>query len=108
MGTADSYDVRFSANPILDDNDFGLAQQVVTGVPTPQPAGSAESMLITGLAPETVTYFAIKAADEAGNVSPLSNVVEAATIGTPPGAVADLGVTGLTGTSVFSVLDGKR
>ena len=101
VGTAASYDVRYSPNPIQNITDFNNATQVVAGVPTPQPAGSAESMTVPGLGFETVNYFAIRTTDDAGNISSLSNVPKVATLGTPPDPVTDLQVTAATGTSIF-------
>lgn len=47
------------------------------GEPLPQPAGSPESMTLTGLDTSMTYYFALVAYDSAGNVSGLSNVVSA-------------------------------
>lgn len=72
-GTATSYDVRFRTDmPILTDGDFATATQAA-GEPAPQPAGSQETFTAGGLPPGTTHFFALKARDEAGNVSVLSN-----------------------------------
>ena len=42
--------------------------------PAPQPAGSPESFVVTGLAPATTFYFGLKTADEVPNWADLSNV----------------------------------
>lgn len=76
-GTAAQYDIRYSTSLITAQN-FTSATQVADE-PTPQAAGNAESFDITGLTPATNYYFAIKAADENGNWSAISNVVSAAT-----------------------------
>ncbi|UCD64234.1 MAG: fibronectin type III domain-containing protein [Candidatus Zixiibacteriota bacterium] len=92
VGTATVYDVRYSTSYITDAN-WDQATQVA-GEPAPQPAGSAETLTVTGLDPSTTYYFAVKTADEVPNWSPLSNV---ATITTEPeqeapGNIADLQV----------------
>jgi PKD repeat protein len=78
VGTATSYDVRMSTAPINDSN-FSSAQSL-SGRPVPKVAGSAESMTVFGLQPDTTYYFAIKVTDDSGNVSPLSHVL---TVHTP-------------------------
>jgi len=72
-GRATSYDLRRSTATITEQN-FALATRV-TGVPAPLPAGSTESYTVNGLIPDTTYHFAIKTADEAGNISSISNVV---------------------------------
>lgn len=71
-GTAATYDIRYSTNPISDDTDFANAIPAA-GEPAPQAAGSSESFTITGLSAATTYYFAIKTADEVPNWSTLSN-----------------------------------
>ncbi len=73
MGRAKQYDVRYSTSPITVDN-FALCTRV-TGLAQPQPAGARESIRINGLLENTVYWLAIKTADDAGNWSPMSNVV---------------------------------
>jgi hypothetical protein len=92
IGTATSYDLRYSTSAINASN-FDSAMPV-TGEPTPHVAGTAESMTVTGLSSSTTYYFALKAADEVPNWSPLSNVSSSATQPspdtTPPAAVTTL------------------
>ncbi|MBD3401558.1 T9SS type A sorting domain-containing protein [candidate division GN15 bacterium] len=71
-GTATYYDIRYSRTPITEQN-FYQAQQVIFP-PTPKESGSAEQFTICALEAITGYYFAIKAADEVGNWSPISNV----------------------------------
>jgi hypothetical protein len=99
-GTATQYSLRYSTSPITEPN--WSAALVVSGVPAPQAAGSEESFVVTSLTPGTQYYFAIKAADEAGNWSALSNVVEQVTAQeqTPPAAVTALALSGATVSSV--------
>jgi hypothetical protein len=77
-GTAWRYDLRyttFDQGPISAANWDSLAH-VVTGLPLPKVAGSAESFIVTGLSANQGYHFALKVVDEAGNTSPLSNVVD--------------------------------
>jgi hypothetical protein len=89
-GQASEYDIRYSTAPITELN-FESATQVA-GAPVPAPAGTAESVVITGLEPSTTYYFAIKTADEVPNWSAISNVAARATTvdRTPPAAIDDL------------------
>ncbi|MFN8586251.1 MAG: fibronectin type III domain-containing protein [Candidatus Eisenbacteria bacterium] len=73
-GTAAQYDVRWSTSPINESN-FGAATRV-NGAPAPLAAGSTQSMDITGLTPSTAYWFAIKTADDQGNWSAISNLVQ--------------------------------
>ena len=99
-GTAAQYDVRYSTVPINATN-WDIASQAVNE-PSPQAAGSAESFTVSGLAPGTTYYFAIKVADEVPNWSGLSNIITATTDPEtePPAAIANLNPTGATATTV--------
>lgn len=76
-GTATSYDIRRSKNDILSDADFNSATKVAG--PSPKVAGSSESFSVSGLEANTKYFFAIKAADEAGNTGPMSNTASETT-----------------------------
>lgn len=76
-GSAVSYELRYSTANITTDAEFGAATAVT--MPSPQTSGSAESFTVNDLDPATTYYFALRARDEASNVSPLSNVVSATT-----------------------------
>jgi hypothetical protein len=77
-GTASKYIVRYAEAAI--ETEFGWTMATdVDNEPTPQSAGSTESMTVSGLTPGETYYFAIRAEDEDGNISGLSN---------SPGAVA--------------------
>lgn len=78
IGTATTYDLRYSTSPMANAADFAGATPVI-GEPAPAASGGDEIFEVTGLNPETAYYFAIVARDEAGNPSPLSNVVLAST-----------------------------
>jgi hypothetical protein len=71
-GTASSYDVRRSSSRIASDAAF-LAATPVAGLPAPLTAGSAESLTVTGLTPDTAYFFALKVVDDSANASHLSN-----------------------------------
>lgn len=94
-GTATAYDIRYSTS-LIDDSNWSAATQL-SGEPTPGIAGASESISVTGLAEETTYYFAIKAVDDAGNYSSLSNVPSLATIAGPdttaPAAISDLALS---------------
>ena len=72
-GRASAYDLRYS-NVLLTTANFGRATPI-GGLPSPAPAGTAESMLITGLSDGEPIYMAMKSADAAGNWSQISNVL---------------------------------
>ena len=57
-GTATTYDLRYS-NAAITDGNFSSATQV-SGEPSPQAAGTSQSMTVTGLSANTTYYFAIK------------------------------------------------
>jgi hypothetical protein len=71
-GPATQYDIRYSLSPITTDADWQSAT-VLSNPPTPQPPGTPETLLVIGLNSCTTYYFAIKAADESGTWTPLSN-----------------------------------
>ncbi|MBI5574460.1 MAG: lamin tail domain-containing protein, partial [Elusimicrobia bacterium] len=72
-GTATSYDIRYRLNsPITTEDDFNSSSQV-TGDPTPAVSGTEQWMTITGLTANNTYYFAMKAVDDAGLSSNLSN-----------------------------------
>jgi hypothetical protein len=93
-GWASAYELRWSTSPITAGN-FASATAV-----SPQPltaaAGTLQTHSVLGLLPGTTYYFALRARDEASNVSGLSNVAQATTLATdqiPPAVVTDLSVT---------------
>lgn len=78
-GQASCYDIRYSTSSITEDN--WLAATQVETPPIPVSPGSKETFVVNGLNPQTLYYFAIKACDEEGNLSPLSNVASETTLG---------------------------
>lgn len=96
-GRAAAYDIRYAAEPLTEHN-FDSAE--VAPSPMPSEAGVIEDIRVTGLEAETAYWFAMKAVDDAGNVSPMSNVALTATVIVPPGAVQDLSVFSIENNSV--------
>ncbi len=80
-GTAYLYDIRHSKDPITDAN-WDLATKA-SREPIPLASGTAEAFTVTGLSPGTTYYLALKAADEAGGFSGLSNVATGSTAPSP-------------------------
>lgn len=101
-GTAAHYDIRYSISPLTNAVWPTAAQ--ATGEPSPRPAGSADTFVVTGLAPTTPYYFSLKTADEAGNWSEKSIIASAPTTAVPdevpPAAVADLVASASTTNSI--------
>lgn len=97
LGTPTWYELRRSTSPI-DSLNFAFADSVPTALP--HVASTPETLLVTGLNENTLYYFAMRVHDEGGNVSPLSNVLAAATSGGPPSAVQNLEVVSDTDQSI--------
>jgi hypothetical protein len=101
MGTAAAYDLRMGTTPINDDPSFAAAIAVPTA--TPQPAGSLEQVLITGLAENTTYHLAITASDEVPLTGTRSTTLSFTTdLGDTiaPAGITDLAVTATTSTSL--------
>ena len=77
VGTATNYTIKYSTGPINALNFGGVPGVVVA--PAPLVAGTVQTACVDGLNPNTTYYFAMQAADEAGNVSGLSNVYSSMT-----------------------------
>jgi subtilisin family serine protease/sugar lactone lactonase YvrE len=86
VGTASSYDLRYSTSPIDAASFDAVARFVAT--PGPSASGMTERVEVDGLAPGTSYFLALKAKDEWGNAGGLSNVVAATTLGPPVLAVS--------------------
>ncbi|MBK6685765.1 MAG: discoidin domain-containing protein [Deltaproteobacteria bacterium] len=97
LGTAQSYDLRTSAQPI-DNNNFGSSTAIP--LPAPMSGGQLELHRLPPLTAESRQYFALQAVDEAGNRGALSNVVSLVTPGIPPAPVIDLSANVIGPTSV--------
>ncbi|MFP4228379.1 MAG: S8 family serine peptidase, partial [Salinivenus sp.] len=72
------YDIRYSTDPIEDDQDFEDATPV-DDPPSPLAPGDTQSFTVEGLTPGTEHFFAVKSEDTFGNTSDLSNVPSATT-----------------------------
>lgn len=75
-GTATSYEMRYlsGASCPLTSGNFATGT-LVSGMPAPQVATSAETKTVTGLTASTSYCFALKVSDEVPNQSGISNVV---------------------------------
>ena len=78
IGTAGSYDVRYSTSPIITEADWDNAT-LASGEPDPQTPGLLENFTITNLDHSTTYYIRLKVADQAFNESAMSNEVQAST-----------------------------
>lgn len=88
-GRAASYDVRASSSMITEDN---FADADVVESTAPLTAGVLEELVVEHMAPEQEHFFALTATDDAGNVSPMSNVASVVMPRVPPSTVVDLEV----------------
>src|SRR5262249_119493 len=81
-GTAMRYDMRHSTSPITDDASFAAATKHC-GSPAPTASGTTQPTTINGLTVDLTYYFGLKAIDEDGNVSAISNVISTCIPHTP-------------------------
>ena len=79
-GSAASYDLRYTVGVAIDNESAFESAVKAAGLPVPAVAGSAEKFVLTGLSAGGTYYFALKAADEAGNISGLSNSPKGTTL----------------------------
>lgn len=84
VGSASSYDLRYSTSPINAGN-FSSATQVTT-VPTPAASGTQQDGAVSGLFPGDTYYFALRAYDNVGNPS---GIVTAGPYTTLPASFTD-------------------
>jgi len=87
-GTAQSYEIRQSSSPINAFN-FGAATPV-SSPPTPVPGGSIQGFIVNGVDTTLETHFALRALDDAGNTSEVSNDAAWSPTGTPLHFVKDI------------------
>jgi uncharacterized protein YkwD len=71
-GTATAYIVRYADSEITNEGEWAAATDV-EGEPVPAAAGTAQSMIVSGLNPEQTYYFVLRTEDEVPNLSGLSN-----------------------------------
>jgi hypothetical protein len=76
-GKVDEYDLRYGTTPITDANWYNYNR---ASTPNPANPGTVQQTTIKNLTPCTHYYFAIKALDHEGNLSPISNVVHGQTL----------------------------
>jgi len=76
LGRAHLYDLRFDVEPITEES-WASATEFEGESPAGEP-GSQESVLVTGLDPNTTYYFALRVSDLASNWSYISNVLSVA------------------------------
>ena len=102
VGTASFYEVRYRlTSPIVTEGDWVTSTNVTSGLPTPQAAGNDEEMTISGLTSDRTYYFAVRATDESGNRSLISNSPAGVTSDiTAPGQITVFTSTGVTTTTV--------
>src|SRR5262249_39818236 len=93
-GKARSYQIRWSHAAITGSN-FGSAT-AVANPPVPAAAGTVEQFTVTGLDTTLVTHIALRARDDAGSYSQVSNdaVFSPTPDATPPAKITDLAVIG--------------
>lgn len=80
VGTATYYEIRYNRNEITESN--WNQSNIVQNDLIPQVSGNTEEYQVVDLSGVTTYYFAIKAFDESGNGSGISNIIEVNTIGT--------------------------
>jgi hypothetical protein len=103
-GTAAAYDLRIADAPISEDS-FWLATPLPA--PDPVPGGITQEATITVAPGETIRYVALRAVDEAGNQSVLSNVarVEPARVAVVFADGAEQGLGAWQATGLWHVTD---
>jgi hypothetical protein len=90
VGQAAGYDLRWSTSPINAANFSSATRATVS---PPGVSGSVQDHTVSGLVANSTYYFALKVGDEAGNWSPISNVVQITTHDrVPPATINDLRV----------------
>jgi|GEM_PF-2862238 len=102
MGTATSYDVRYSTSPFLS-NDWLTSATQATGEPTPQVAGTTETFTVSGLSGDSLYYFVVMTADEEPNLSFNSNIVDLRTGPIDTAAPGDIGSLAVSNPTISSI-----
>jgi hypothetical protein len=80
LGLPSQYEVRTSPVPILTEADWARSSER-PGVPAPVQPGQSMSMVVSGLPPARLTYIAVRATDDFGNISDIPVPVQATTRG---------------------------
>ena len=92
IGTASVYDLRYHTEPLTIANWYDAPVRLASA-PAPMIAGTIQEYTVTGLTVGVTYYFGIKTADEQGNWSGISNIVEAD--GQPPEDIESLEVVSI-------------
>jgi hypothetical protein len=102
VGTAASYELRVSTSPITSANWDQATVVTQDPLPAPSAAGTRQKSVVRGLSKGTTYWFAIKTTDDAGNQSPISNVVQWNWVydTAPPAAPSGLSASKQSDTSV--------
>ncbi len=89
-GTATAYEVRYGPDAVTEETWEGSI--VFAVVQTPHPAGTMETIRVAGLTGEATLHFGLRARDDGGHESPVSNDVVATLPAdtVPPSAIRDL------------------
>jgi hypothetical protein len=103
-GTATSYDVRQSSAPITTITEFEAATPITGTLPAPALAGLFQMVNVTGLAPGTTYYFAMRVSDEVPNAGALSNVPMATTTARARFLISEVGAVN-TATEGFDFVE---
>ena len=88
-GTANRFDIRYSTSENFfksPERNFEILGIQVPEAPVPPPAGQKVRFFIRNLDPKTRYFVALRAYDEVGNFSNVSNVVEVVTEDVPGGS----------------------
>ncbi len=106
-GQASAYDIRHSLRPSTEADWWDSAAAPLPDVPPPAVAGTGESLLVCLGSPDSTHFLALKAVDEAGNESAMSNVASfsstADTDTIPPARIQDLRARPTSSQSVLLV-----
>jgi len=84
VGTASSYQVRYSTSAITDETLWNAAAATTLNVPAPAVAGTPQSMTVIGLSPGLTYFFAVRARDDGSNLADLSNSPSADALASTP------------------------
>ncbi|MBI3442166.1 MAG: fibronectin type III domain-containing protein [Candidatus Sungbacteria bacterium] len=97
IGTSSSYEIRASYTTIPDIGalQWWNSANVLLGPPKPNGPGSKESYTAQNLATSTQYYFAVRARDKAGNISPISisGIKSGTTLVAPPPTITVVSVS---------------
>lgn len=74
IGRATVYHMKVSTAVINTGN--WVSANDVSGLPAPLTSGTHQTVVVRGLSRDTTYFFAIRAEDDAGNLAPISNVVQ--------------------------------